>query len=115
MKSYFILPPIQKHYFKLQHTDYIEPPASPGATDKIKFIYPSAGAVVSMPKEDGHMIICKATHSESAATLFWHLDNNFIESTKDIHQVQIAPTEGFHRLTIIDNSGSEISIEFVVK
>lgn len=115
MKSYFILPTIQKHYFKLQHTDYIEPPASPDATNKIKFIYPSDGAVVSMPKEDGNMMICKATHSESMAMLHWHLDNNFIESTKDIHQVQIAPSEGFHRLTIIDNSGSEISIEFVVK
>lgn len=115
MKSYFILPPIQKHYFKLQHTDYIEPPTSPDATNKIKFIYPSDGAVVSMPKEDGNMMICKATHSEPAATLFWHLDNNYIESTKDIHQIQIAPSEGFHRLTIIDNYGSDISIDFVVK
>ncbi len=115
MKSYFILSPLQKHYFKLQHTDYIEPPVSTDATNNMKFIYPSEGAVVSMPKDDDHIIVCKATHTNPSATLFWHIDNNFIELTSDLHQVQIAPSEGFHRLTIIDNTGSETSVEFIVK
>lgn len=115
MKSYFILPPIQKHYFKLQHADYIELPIGSDTSNKIKFIYPFNGTVVSIPKDEEHKMICKATHITPSATLFWHLDNNFIESTKDLHQIQIAPSEGFHRLTIIDNTGSETSVEFIVK
>lgn len=115
MKSYFILPPIQKHYFKLQHTDYIEPPSDPDATNKIKFIYPTDGAVVLLPKDREHLMVCKATHSDPSATLFWHLDNNFLEFTKDLHQVQLSLSEGVHRLTIIDMIGSETSVEFVVK
>lgn len=115
MKSYFILPPLQKYYFKLQHAGYVDPPSHPDAANKIKFIYPANGAVVSLPTDDEHMIICKATHSSPTATLFWHFDNNYIKSTSDIHQIQLSPTEGIHHLTIIDDSGSEASIEFVVK
>lgn len=115
MKSYFILPPLQRHYFKLQHADYIEPPTNPDAADRIKFIYPSDGAIVLMPKDDEHLMICKATHADPSATIFWHLDNNYVESTKDLHQIQIAPTRGCHRLTIVDSDGSEQSLEFIVR
>lgn len=115
MKSYFILPPLQRHYFKLQHADYIEPPTNSDATDRIKFIYPSEGAMILMPKDEEHLMICKATHADPSATIFWHLDNNFVGLTKDLHHIQIAPAKGCHRLTAVDNDGSELSLEFIVR
>lgn len=115
MKSYFILPPLQKHFFMRQHADYIEPPMDVNTSDKIKFIYPANGAVISLPSLDENILICKATHIDPSATLFWHLDKNFLSATTDIHQVQLTPSTGVHRLTVVDNQGSESSIEFVVK
>ncbi len=115
MKSYFILPLLQKHFFKQQHADYIEPPVDENSSDNIKFIYPYDGAVISIPESQGNVMICKATDAEPTATLFWHLDNNFIEATTDIHQIQIKPRPGAHRLTVIDNADSETSIEILVK
>lgn len=115
MKSYFILPSLQKYFFKQQHPDYIEPPMNANIADKIKYIYPANGAVVSIPESQDNVMICKATHADPTATLFWHLDNTFIEATADIHQIQIKPCSGVHRLTVIDNTGSEAKIEFVVK
>lgn len=115
MKSFFILPPLQRHYFKLGHADYVDPPADPDASNKIRFLYPSDGAVVLMPRDEEHVMVCKATHSSPSATIFWHLDNTFVESTTDLHQIQIVPTTGFHRLTAVDNAGASTTVEFIVK
>lgn len=117
--GYFILPPVQKYFYKLSHADYMEPPASTTqGRDNMRFIYPSDGAVIARAHKidgDESRLVCKATHTDPAAELFWHLDNAFIGATRDIHQVQIAPTPGVHRLTILDPTGIERSIEIVVK
>jgi len=117
MKAYFILPPLQKHFFKQQHADYLEPPVDNNTADKIKFIYPTDGSVILLPETDGerNALICKATHINPSSTIFWHFDNNFVDATRDLHQIQLFPQPGVHRLTIIDDFGSEESIEIIVK
>ncbi|MCH5220705.1 MAG: penicillin-binding protein 1C [Muribaculaceae bacterium] len=119
MKSFFLLPPIHKYYYKQIHIDYIEPPENPDNDDSVmKFIYPANGTTLSLPKtHDGSSseIICKATHNNPLAELFWHLDNDYIGSTTDIHQINISPSTGTHRLSIFDHTGSQQSIEIMVK
>ena len=119
MISYFILPPVPKYYYKQNHVDYIEPPEDlqKSASD-INFIYPSDGAVIYLPKKsDGETseIICQVAHNNPGAELFWHLDNKFIELTTDIHQVQIQPSSGYHKLTVYDSNGNDKTIEIIVK
>lgn len=65
------------------------------------------GCVVTVPSVSDFKLL--------NAELFWHLDNNYIGSTKDIHQVQIIPSIGVHKLTIFDNTGSTQSIEIIIK
>lgn len=119
MTSCFLLPPVHKHYYKLCHADYIEPPATLEANaNSLKIIYPSDGAVLLLPrKPDGSQseLICKAVHNNPSSELFWHLDNNFIGSTADIHQIRIAPTPGVHKLTVYDNTGLKQSVEIIIK
>lgn len=119
MTSYFMLPPIHKYYYKQSHADYIEPPIDKGVHESnLRFIYPKEGAVITLPhKADGNqsLLQCRAVHSNPSAELFWHLDNHYIESTSDIHQIQIAPLPGVHKLTIYDNSGLQKTIEIIVK
>lgn len=108
MRSYFILPPVHKHYYIESGADYTEPPAGPqGSGENLKFIYPSEGSVVSLPrKSDGSAgsIICQAACSTPGEQLFWHLDNCFVGTTTDIHQMQIMPEPGAHRLTVCSRS-----------
>ncbi|MCM1111253.1 MAG: penicillin-binding protein 1C [Clostridium sp.] len=114
--SWFILSPLQSHFYRLQHADYVEPPADTSVSaDHIRFLYPSAGAVIAFPGEAGNAMTCKATHTDASATLFWHLDNSFIGSTRDIHQLRIAPRPGFHRLTIVDDRGASETVGFIVR
>lgn len=119
MTSYFRLPPVHAHYYKLNHAEYVEPPAIGDADESnLKFIYPTNGAVLLLPrKADGTQseLICKVAHNNPSVELFWHLDNNFVGSTTDIHQIKIVPTKGVHKLTVFDNLGQEQTIEIILK
>lgn len=119
MKSFFHLPPVHKYYYTRTHADYVDPPADRQASESsLRFIYPADGAVMSLPRKADNspaQIIGKAAHTNPCAQLFWHLDNNYIGSTTDIHQIQITPSPGVHRLTIFDNLGAERSIEFIIR
>lgn len=119
MTSYFQLPPVHKHYYKQNHAEYVEPPAIVDADQSnLKFIYPTNGSVILLPrKADGTQseLICKAAHINPNIELFWHLDNNFIGSTTDIHQIQMAPSSGVHKLTIFDKMGLKQTIEIIIK
>lgn len=118
MQSYFILPPVHKYYYKQVNADYVEPPADmSGNQINLKFIYPSDGAVVSIPRQmDGSpgSLTCKVACCTPGELLFWHLDNHFVGTTTDLHQVQIAPEAGVHKLTVYD-SRSSISLDLIVR
>lgn len=118
MKSFFRLPPVHKYYYTRSHADYMEAPTDIRDEAAMKFIYPADGSVMSLPKKtDGSKshLSCRAAHINPEAELFWHLDNNYIGSTKDIHQVQITPSPGVHKLTVFDNSGMEKSIDIIIQ
>ena len=48
------------------------------------------------------------------AKLFWHLDNNFIGTTQQFHQLALNPTQGKHTLTVIDEEGNTIARNFEI-
>jgi penicillin-binding protein 1C len=55
-----------------------------------------------------------ATHRNTIARLFWHLDNNFIGTTQQFHQLALNPTQGKHTLTVIDEEGNAITRSFEI-
>lgn len=119
MRMYFVLPPVQKYYYKLHHGDYDELPANcSGGDDNLRFIYPSDGAVITLPTQiDGTRasLTCKATHSTAAAELFWHLDGKFVGTSRDIHQQTLSLEPGVHKVTIVDIFGERRTVEIVIK
>lgn len=115
MCSYFILPPLHRHYYKQQHTDYVEPPRPLGdAAGALKILYPADGSVICLPKTKGPTgsLICKATHLSPDAQIFWHLDGCYLGTTTDIHQITIHPAPGTHTLSVCDHSGLPTTITF---
>lgn len=122
-RSWFILPPAQEYYYKNYHVDYRPlPPFRPGCdgtqSKQIELIYPEHNAVLYLPKGfsgERESFIFKAAHGRNDATLYWHLDEDYLGETNGQHQIVCRPQAGKHLLTLIDTWGNQRKIMFEVK
>lgn len=123
-KSWFVLPPIWEWYYKDRNTSYKSlPPFSPecrqqNETKLMEFIYPFPNLNIAIPKQlDGSaaQVVFELAHRKPANKVFWHLDDQYIGETTDIHKKHYTPTEGRHKLIAVDESGESISIYFNVQ
>ncbi len=122
--NWLVLPPAWAWYYKQQNPSYRNlPPVKPGCIGSgqfsvMQFIYPQQNAVITIPKQlDGKMgkITFELAHNNQKSTVYWHLDENFIESTEDFHQISLTPKSGKHSLTAVDNEGNQVSVNFTIK
>ena len=122
-ENWFILPPAMEYYYRKNHPAYRSLPTwLPGAQadqdiQMLELIYPDDRLMVYLPKgNDGKkgLVIYQAAHRRSGATLFWHLDGEFLGSTRDIHQMADSPTPGNHKLLIVDELGNSSTRYFKV-
>ncbi len=115
-KKWFVLPPVMEWYYKNQHVDYspLPPYRSDCAgtlTPSMDFIYPKTNSKIYLTKNfnsEVQPVILKIAHSNREIEVFWYVDNVYKGSTKTFHEMPITPTEGFHYITVIDESGYEI-------
>ena len=91
--------------------------ASRADVQPMHIIYPTNGCVVSLPvQSDGTAaaLNCSVAHTDPAAEVFWHLDNTYLGSTRDIHQMSVQLSNGVHRITVIDSCGYEQAVSIIV-
>ncbi|HEY5591885.1 MAG TPA: penicillin-binding transpeptidase domain-containing protein, partial [Paludibacter sp.] len=122
-ENWFILPPAMEYYYRKNHPGYRALPVwLPGARQSneiqmVELIYPDDRLMVYLPKgnqgEKG-VVIFQAAHRRAGATLFWHLDEAFLGTTKDIHQMAASPSPGNHKLLIVDELGNSSTRNFKV-
>ncbi len=112
-KSWFILPPAMEYYFKQKNPSYsLLPPLLPGCSndfENMEFIYPRQWNHVFIPTYlDGTpgQIIFELVHRQKNATVFWHLDEQYLGTTKSIHQFALNPEKGWHTINVTDNLGN---------
>jgi len=121
-ESWLVLPPVMAWYYQSKHPGYKKlPPFLEGCkgNDEIplEIIYPKPNAQLVVPKElNGQLgrIICKASHQNRSATLFWHLDNNYLGQTRHLHQMAIQPNAGHHLISVSDENGNLVKRAFFV-
>jgi len=121
-KPWFVLPPAMEHFYKSSHSYIPLPPYKPGCNmaeqgRSMELIYPRPQARIFVPVEiDGSLgqTIFKATHRNQSAHIFWHIDNEFVGTTSDFHQMQLRPKPGKHTLTLVDDEGEQIQQEFEI-
>ncbi|WP_037576598.1 penicillin-binding protein 1C [Sporocytophaga myxococcoides] len=123
-KSWFVLPPIQEYYYKNKNADYITLP--PYKTDcseissdeeRPEIIYPNKNSKIYIPVNlDGstEKVVLQANIKGSGKTLYWHLDEEFIGTTNDAHEIAVNPLQGKHKLTLFDNNGGYVAHEFEI-
>lgn len=122
-EAWFILPPAMEYYFKIKNSGYKElPPFKPGCNDAsdtyvMDMIYPKQNASIYIPIElDGTRgkVVFSATHRSAGTKIYWHIDNTYVATTKDYHQLALSPPPGRHTLTLVDENGARLVQAFTV-
>ncbi|TAE47921.1 MAG: penicillin-binding protein 1C [Bacteroidetes bacterium] len=121
-EAFFVLPPAQEAYFRSHHPDYrVMPPMREGCTDfgaqgrNMDILYPKPETDIYLPVNlDGSMshTVFEAAHRSSGATIYWHLDEQYIGKTVEIHKMSLQPTAGQHTLTLVDDRGETLLRSF---
>jgi penicillin-binding protein 1C len=124
--NWFVLPPVWEWYYKKRHSDYRSlPPFRNDCIESIdrsgalslSLIYPRRNGLIYIPVElDGRRgrTVFEAAHRNARATIYWHLDDEFLGATKDIHRIALAPKPGLHTVTLVDENGERLERRFVV-
>ncbi|MCZ4243559.1 penicillin-binding protein 1C [Pedobacter punctiformis] len=121
-KSWFILPPAMEYYYKIKNSDYkLLPPfmagCDPTSGNVMELIYPKNGASVYIPLElDGSRgkIVLNAAHRNAGSKIYWHIDNEYVATTTNYHQLAVSPPAGKHTLTLVDENGERLVQVFTV-
>jgi len=120
-RSWFVLPPAMEYYYRMRNPSYRTlPPFRQGCSDDRKvstmeFIYPPRDARIFIPRSlQGQLMsmLPEIAHRRRDATVYWHLDNQYIGMTRHIHQTEIRVGEGEHLITAVDNEGMTVSRKF---
>lgn len=122
-ESWFVLPPVMEWYYKKRNPFYRSlPPFKPGCQQqesaRMEMIYPRENNRVFIPVQlDGSpgQVILEAAHSNPNATVYWHLNDQYMGETDGKHQMPVSPVPGVYRLTLLDDAGNSLSktIQFV--
>ncbi len=122
-KPWFVLPPVMAWYYKERSTEYRSlPPFKAGCEESgqqhpMEFVYPPKKAGLYVPVElDGQQgkAVFEVAHNRPSATIYWHLDDDYLGTTTDYHQMALSPAPGKHTLTLVDGKGHELEQEVKV-
>ncbi len=131
----FRLPPAMEWFYRRHHPEYGSSASAAGAdagyvagvdTDTgagadagglaalpMEFIYPENGSVITIPQQqDGTPgeVVLNLAHRDPGATVYWHLDGDYLGETRFIHHFRIHPSPGRHTVTVVDSSGATLSV-----
>ncbi len=120
--SWFVLPPAIEWYYKSKNVSYKELPplredCETAELNAMEIIYPKQFSKIYVPVEiDGKMgkTVFQVAHRKASKMIYWHLDGAFIGTTQNNHQLDIAPDEGEHILTLVDEDGESIIQKFEI-
>ncbi len=127
IRDWFVLPPAQEFYWRQYHGNY--QPLPPWRKDCIaesaqqdddiplELIYPQPRSRIYIPVDlEGKRsrVILKAVHRDPAATLYWHLDDEFLGETKIFHEREASLEPGLHKLLVMDKQGYKVERRFRV-
>ena len=122
-KSWFYLPPKIDFYYKKRTPNHLPiPPYKKGCTvvdanSPLSIIYPKNESKIKLPKTvEGTKgkVVLEATLRFNSQNLYWHLDEDFIGTTSQIHQKEVNLSIGKHTLLIMDEIGNSKKVVFLV-
>lgn len=123
-KNWFVLPPSMAWYYSRNNPTYRNLPpwksgCNPAASEAmaIELIYPAYQPRIFIPIELGgekESVIFEAAHQLRENALHWHLNDQYLGTTRSFHQMALQPEKGKHLLTLVDDYGNRLSQQFEV-
>lgn len=119
--SWFVLDPVVSHYYKRTHPNYRNLPSvsetCPQSNEgEMAIIYPQDNTEIIIPKnfdQQYEKVVLEAAHNNVKAELFWHLDDHFVGKTEFNHQLSLNIKPGTHSLSITDDKGNQVVVNFI--
>ena len=84
----------------------------------ISFVFPKDKRTkISLTKNIDKQIspvVFKLFHTNNLAKVYWYLNDKFIKTTNNFHEIAVKPKKGIYTLTVIDDFGNEVKkiVEF---
>jgi penicillin-binding protein 1C len=125
-ESFFVLPPSQEWFYTKKDPSYqVLPPYREDCKSSLsesrksmELIYPASDDVqIFVPRnldQNKSRTVFEAAHSKPKTLIYWHLDDKYIGTTKEIHGMSLNPSIGKHRITLVDEHGESIERFFEV-
>jgi len=123
-KPWFVLSALEEFYYRSKNPNYL--PLPPLRTDCAKtqsteapmqFIFPKFFSRLQIPIDiDGKRgsVAFRVAARESNKEIYWHLDNRYVGTTKNFHQLALSPLKGKHTITLINVDGERLEQGFEV-
>lgn len=119
---WFALPPVEEYYFrKVNMYNPLPPFRSDCSVDQrvsmMEIVYPKSDGKIFVPRDLDEKLssaVFQIAHRNDQASVFWHLDGEYVSTTKRDHQLAIAIAPGAHKLTIVDDAGEVRECNFEV-
>lgn len=123
-ESWFVLPPAMEWYYKRRNPFYRElPPWLEGCrpdyeNNPMVMLYPRvSNPEIYIPRDlDGETTeaVFEVAHRNDQVTIFWHLNDRYMGQTKNFHKMALNPAMGGHTLTLVDEIGNVLEMNFSV-
>ena len=119
---FFVLPPVQALYYARKNPDYTPLPiwrkdCESCGEKSMEMIYPHPQSRIYIPINlDGSLskTVFQATHPKAGSIIYWHVDDTYVGETSGTHQLALYPEAGSHVLTLVDESGEVLKVDFEI-
>lgn len=120
---WFVLPPVQEHYYTRRKMSYRSLPPFITACQPsqgialMDWVYPRDGAKIYIPRQlsgEPGKAVFELSHRQREAVVYWHLDGELMGITQKSHQIAVNPGPGNHILQVFDEQGQELACRFTV-
>lgn len=121
--GWFVLPPAMEWYYRNHDHAYRTLPPwknncrNTAGSAVMEMIYPKRSNSLYIPVElDGERgkTVFEVAHRNRLATIYWHLDETYLGSTKEFHSMALNPGTGRHTLVLVDENGERLEQHFEV-
>ena len=121
-QNWFVLPALQEWYYQRKNPWYRKLPAfhpNCESENQVPFviIYPKNFTRIFLPvdmKGKKQKVIFELAHRQPSEKVFWYLDNEYIGTSQQIHQMALQPARGKHLLVLSDEKGNRLTKRFEI-
>ncbi|MEO0900846.1 MAG: penicillin-binding protein 1C [Bacteroidota bacterium] len=122
-KTYFVLPPVMEYYYASATPNYKTLPpyldtCNSDESQRMAFIYPKPNENILIPKDLGNHateVIFKLAHQQEETRVHWYLDQTYVGSTEDFHELILEVQAGTYVLSAMDDFGNRIQQKVNIK